>query len=932
MNSHYQPPAKLKLANKFTQGIECFDKHEYDQAIGFFSEILVTYPNHIGSLAYRGMSYYELDQTSLTDFAISDFNEALALDSSIHELHYYRGITYHANNEFGDAVKDLKYALELSPKTALYNKVLAEVYVDVGKSFHDDEKYNDAHKYFKLASEWDPENINAIMGRGLVCYEVNHLESAIKRFQQALNLNLQHPGCHYYLGMSYLKTKKFENAINYLKQAVSLALAQNDSNITLYQKALADIYLDMYYNEKNNNDDLALSWFNKSIKCFNEILMRDPQNIGTLIARAAAYLQNDDIDNAIEDYKLLLGFQPHNDPFHYNLGMCYYTKGDIDQAQQHLEKAEHLGEIIKDDLSEEDQELNYNLEMYDKALIDLYFDISKNHHKEKNYENAVKYITAVLNRNKKNADAFIFRASLFLDIDELDEAIEDYKQAVALNPGDYQYHNCLARTYVKNKKFQHAEAHFAIANTLEKIEDCLETGYALSKENKSDQAIDAFKNAIDLDPDYKLKIKTKDLPSKRLIKIYLKAADLFLISNDYNSAINYFNRALFLDQKNINVLMKLGLANAEFGNLKEAIYCYDKVLKLDPCNKESYYYLGLLYQNEKDLGEAKYHLQKAVELAPHKNSYQQALQEIDLEIAEYNIAIEAANKNTHEFRVEASNIHFDDLNNPLGKGSYATVHKALCEGKEVAVKCISLNPKLNPKQPRPQDDIQKEKTICLSLQHPNILNFRKYAITLDNFMFIMDLMEGGTLFDRLRNHPKNPFTFAEKENILCMLAAAVAYLHELNIIHCDLKPENIFFDKANIVKIGDFGLSNRIDIDPELTNAVGTLHYFAPELMGDKPNTKASDIWALAVIFWEIVEGQFAFKDPLLKYNEDFISHVVTKSKKGETLLEHSQNWPSSVAILKQQGLLADPSKRPTAKEESETLQKNRPFQWGVVR
>ena len=82
---------------------------------------------------------------------------------------------------------------------------------------------------------------------------------------------------------------------------------------------------------------------------------------------------------------------------------------------------------------------------------------------------------------------------------------------------------------------------------------------------------------------------------------------------------------------------------------------------------------------------------------------------------------------------------------------------------------------------------------------------------------------------------------------------AVEYLHERKIIHRDIKIHNIFLSKDNIVKLGDFGISKKLEGTAQLANtSVGTPYYISPEICSSKSYTFSSDIWMLGCTLFEL--------------------------------------------------------------------------------
>lgn len=187
----------------------------------------------------------------------------------------------------------------------------------------------------------------------------------------------------------------------------------------------------------------------------------------------------------------------------------------------------------------------------------------------------------------------------------------------------------------------------------------------------------------------------------------------------------------------------------------------------------------------------------------------------------------------------------------IGAGGFGEVYYALSDGgKEVALKLIRRNLEIE----------LRGISHCLNLKHPNLLGL--YDIKQDSegdTWVVMEYVSGECLSDVLASHPQG-LPLDEALSWIHGIAAGAAYLHDRGIVHRDLKPGNVFCDEG-VVKIGDYGLSKFISVSRRSgqTESVGTVHYMAPEV-GNGRYGKGIDIYALGVIFYELLTGEVPFE------------------------------------------------------------------------
>ena len=163
------------------------------------------------------------------------------------------------------------------------------------------------------------------------------------------------------------------------------------------------------------------------------------------------------------------------------------------------------------------------------------------------------------------------------------------------------------------------------------------------------------------------------------------------------------------------------------------------------------------------------------------------------------------------------------------------------------------------------------KVFCLfqvmsSLQHPYITRFFQSLQCLEELVIVMEYCAGGDL--RAIINQRNGVFFRE-ERILdwfTQLCLAVKYMHDKNILHRDIKSQNIFLTQTGKIKLGDFGISKTLDCSKDLANTcIGTPYYMSPEICTNKPYNSKSDIWALGCVLYEMAALKHPFQAICMK-------------------------------------------------------------------
>lgn len=206
----------------------------------------------------------------------------------------------------------------------------------------------------------------------------------------------------------------------------------------------------------------------------------------------------------------------------------------------------------------------------------------------------------------------------------------------------------------------------------------------------------------------------------------------------------------------------------------------------------------------------------------------------------------------------------------LGKGYFGRVF--LVEKKDdkklYAIKVIS---KLDIIKRNFFENLKNEKKIMEQISNPFVVKM-EYCFTSPSYVFFaMQFKQGGELYHHLRKSTR--FSEDTARFYACQIISGLEYLHSLNIMYRDMKPENILIDENGNACLADFGISKILDIHETTKSFVGTPEYVAPEIVLQKGHNKAVDIWCFGILLYEMVYGL----PPFYNKNQNVMLNWVVK-------------------------------------------------------
>ncbi len=195
---------------------------------------------------------------------------------------------------------------------------------------------------------------------------------------------------------------------------------------------------------------------------------------------------------------------------------------------------------------------------------------------------------------------------------------------------------------------------------------------------------------------------------------------------------------------------------------------------------------------------------------------------------------------------------------PIGRGGMATVYKAHHPGldRDVAIKVL---PEFFAEDEGYRERFQQEARSVARLKHPNILNVFDFGQEHGITYLVLELVEGGTLAERLGR----PMDLEDVVRILRPIASALDHAHAQGILHRDIKPSNILIHRDGTPVLADFGLAKMADSVRKLTATgmvLGTPEYMSPEQSSGGAIGPASDRYSFAVVAYEMLTGRVPFQ------------------------------------------------------------------------
>ncbi|XP_047548213.1 serine/threonine-protein kinase Nek4 isoform X1 [Lutra lutra] len=195
----------------------------------------------------------------------------------------------------------------------------------------------------------------------------------------------------------------------------------------------------------------------------------------------------------------------------------------------------------------------------------------------------------------------------------------------------------------------------------------------------------------------------------------------------------------------------------------------------------------------------------------------------------------------------------------VGRGSYGevTLVRHRRDGRQYVIKKLNLRNASS----RERRAAEQEAQLLSQLKHPNIVTYKESWEGGDGLLYIvMGFCEGGDLYRKLKEQKGQLLPESQVVEWFVQIAMALQYLHEKHILHRDLKTQNVFLTRTNIIKVGDLGIARVLENHCDMASTlIGTPYYMSPELFSNKPYNYKSDVWALGCCVYEMATLKHAF-------------------------------------------------------------------------
>lgn len=518
-----------------------------------------------------------------------------------------------------------------------------------------------------------------------------------------------------------------------------------------------------------------------------------------------------------------------------------------------------------------------------QSLLDpvnlLYPETLASHFKtSEDKEQTIQYLTRATSINPTHTKAFDCLSAIYLEAGDKEGALGAFERLCELHPERLPYLEKAASISLSLNYPEKAVQYFSAILKLEPGNETAKSrlkgvAHFCIRKEKLDDADGILDTILSFDEEdtwaLEKKIEIKEASGGSDSEIEIRLARTYLKADDSDKAIKILNKIALADdpftEEALVELCSIYLAEDDTEMVKAKL----KTLQASK-NMDILYRTGVVLEEHEKYREA---LPFYLKVFAADSDYK----DITERMAKLKELVKATSLMQISNIVESPQRQDDryDIIEKLGEGGMGLVYKAKDSKLNVTVALKYLSRELIPNKEILRRFIAEAQTAA-NLKHPNIVGIYDYDVLEDKQLaFIaMEFIDGQSLRDVIVDG--NSFSLAELKKYGKQICDTLDYTHQQNIVHRDIKPDNIMIDKHNNVKITDFGLA-KIETASYKTQSgavMGTFRYMPPEQKAGKPCDHRIDIYALGVTFFEMLLGKDSMN--LSEINVDTVTEALS--------------------------------------------------------
>ncbi|MCW9679361.1 tetratricopeptide repeat protein [Dolichospermum planctonicum UHCC 0167] len=573
--------------------------------------------------------------------AIKAVDKAISKKPDFYQAWYFKGVIFFSEKKDKEAITAFDKALKINPDFAQAWKLR-------GRALFILDKYSEALASFDKAIALSPNQFDLYYWRGLYLAQLKRFPESIEAYNQAIKFYPDYKLIYNSRGLSYVNLQKYQQAIDDFNQAIQLDPKNADyyhsrglaySLLNKHQQAIDDFTQAIQLDPKNAqyyySRGIAYSFFNKhqqAIDDFNQAIQLDPKNAEYYSVRGMQYVISREYKKAIKDFTEAIRLDDKSVFYYGYRGIAYSG------LKQYKQAISDLTETIRRDPKNapytvgglrysEFKDNKILISSYNKRISIVYKARGDSHWNLKNYKQAIDDYTQAIKIDPKNAIYYDARGNTYFQLKDYKQAINDFTQAIKLDTKNANYYARRGLTYLQLKDYKQAINDYTQAIKIDDKNaiyyDARGNTYFQLKDYK--QAINDYTQAIKIDPQY--------------ADTYRSRGNVYLQLKEYKQAIDDYSQAIKLDPKNAKYYLVRGIAYFQLKDYKQAINDYSQAIKLKPDFTEAYYVRGIAHYFLKDYKQAINDWNQAIKLKPDFTEAYTNLGIVSYEMGEVETAI-----------------------------------------------------------------------------------------------------------------------------------------------------------------------------------------------------------------------------------------------------------------------------------------------------